>query len=132
MNSDGTRIFFLLLSVSHLCLSPSICGLFSDGKAPPDNRLHVKKWRSAQMKWTKTDGRQARDTKYTLCGRPKGVQYQIRTIVDFSGPLAGSLFLSSYSCIAPFFQKRFNIAEPRSAVFLLPSRQNDIICDNVK
>ena len=54
------------------------------------------------MKWTKTDGRQARDTKYTLCGRPKGVQYQIRTTVDFSVPLAVSLFLSSHNGIAPF------------------------------
>ena len=37
------------------------------------------------------------DTKYTLCGRPKGVRYQIRTTVDFSGPLAGSLFLLSHN-----------------------------------
>ncbi len=57
------------------------------------------------MKWTKTDGRQARDTKSTLCGRPKGVRYQIRTTVDFSVPLAVSLFLSSYNCTAPFFSE---------------------------
>ena len=55
------------------------------------------------MNWTKTDGRQARDTKYTLCGRPKGVRYQIRTTVDFSVPLAVSLFLSSHNGIVPFF-----------------------------
>jgi len=68
------------------------------------------------MNRTKTDGRQARDTKYTLCGRPKGVQYQIRTTVDFSGPLAVSLFLLRHNCTAShFFRNRFTL---RSLVFL--------------
>ena len=123
MHTDRTRIFFIFLSVSHQCLSPSICVhlwysavLPDEWKAPRANRLYVKQWRSAQMKWTKTDGRQARDTKYTLCGRPKGVQYQIRTTVDFSVPLAVSLFLLSHNCTAPFFHKQFTIAEPCSSV----------------
>ena len=78
----------------------------------------VKKWRTLQKNWTKTDGRQARDTKYTLCGRPEGVRYQIRTTVDFSVPLAVSLFLSSHNCTAPFFDENYLNAESTAIVHL--------------
>ena len=66
--------------------------------------LIVKK-NGVPYRWTgqKQTGGKPGTRKSTLCGRPKGVRYQIRTTVDFSGPLAVSLFLSSHNGIVPFF-----------------------------
>ena len=112
MNAD---IFYLCLIRVYHRSSVFICGFLLFCQT--NGRLRriidcVKKWREAQMKWTKTDGRQARDTKYTLCGRPKGVQYKIRTTVDFSDPLAVSLFCRATTTCRHFFHKQFYVAEP--------------------